>query len=112
MSLYLFRREARGTVPECWDEIEAIYRQVEHLFDHLQTIYRPMALDDGPRPPGPVDPAPCPEMAVLVANRGAGPSGSSPRSCEVAGDFDPDTTGRRPRCDGGLEGRSRRRRGV
>jgi hypothetical protein len=44
MSLYLFRREARGEVPRCLDEIERTYQQLESLFDHLQLIYRPMAL--------------------------------------------------------------------
>lgn len=44
MSLYLFRRESRGAVPDCWDQIESVYHQVESLFDHLQTIYRPMSL--------------------------------------------------------------------
>jgi hypothetical protein len=44
MSLYLFRREARGAVPACWGDLESIYHRVEHLFDHLQTIYRPMTL--------------------------------------------------------------------
>jgi hypothetical protein len=42
LSLYLFRREARGPVPDCWGDLETIYREVEYLFDHLQTIYRPM----------------------------------------------------------------------
>src|SRR4051794_39610109 len=40
MSLYLFRREARGALPECWDEVETIYQDVVSLFDRLQTIYR------------------------------------------------------------------------
>ncbi len=44
MSLYLFQREARGAVPDSLDDIEAIYRQIVRLFDHLQTIYRPMAM--------------------------------------------------------------------
>jgi hypothetical protein len=44
MSLYLFRREARGAVPDCWGEIETLYHEIEHLFDHLQTIYRPMPI--------------------------------------------------------------------
>jgi hypothetical protein len=44
LSLYLFRREAGGAVPDCWGEIERIYHQVEHLFDHLQAIYRPMTV--------------------------------------------------------------------
>lgn len=44
MSLYLFRRESRSAVPDCWEEIESVYHQVEQLFDCLQTIYRPMAI--------------------------------------------------------------------
>jgi hypothetical protein len=44
LSLYLFRREARGAVPDSWGEIESVYQQVERLFDHLQTIYRPMTV--------------------------------------------------------------------
>ncbi len=42
LSLYLFRREARGAVPHCLGEIEGMYQQVEHFFDRLQAIYRPM----------------------------------------------------------------------
>lgn len=44
LSLYLFRRQARGRVPECWSELESTYQQVEDLFDALQAIYRPMAI--------------------------------------------------------------------
>jgi hypothetical protein len=44
MSLYLFRRESRGALPDCWGEVETIYHDVEHLFDHLQTIYRPLSI--------------------------------------------------------------------
>ena len=44
MSLYLFRREARGAVPDCWGELETLYHDIEHLFEHLQTIYRPMPI--------------------------------------------------------------------
>jgi hypothetical protein len=44
MSLYLFRREARGPIPECWDDVETIYQEVVSLFDRLQTIYRPITL--------------------------------------------------------------------
>ena len=44
LSLYLFRREARRGLPDRWAEIEAIYQQVEHLFECLQTIYRPMTI--------------------------------------------------------------------
>jgi signal transduction histidine kinase len=42
LSLYLFRREARGAVPDCWGDLEGIYQQIEQLLDHLQAIYRPM----------------------------------------------------------------------
>ena len=44
MSLYLFRRGARGEVPTCWGEIERSYQQLESLFDNLQLIYRPMTV--------------------------------------------------------------------
>lgn len=44
LSLYLFRREARGGVPECWSDLESTYQQVEGLFDALQAIYRPMPI--------------------------------------------------------------------
>ncbi len=44
LSLYLFRREARASVPPCWGDLEADYLQVERLFDALQTIYRPMTI--------------------------------------------------------------------
>jgi hypothetical protein len=44
MSLYLFRREARGDVPLDWAEIESTYQQLESLFDYLQLIYRPITL--------------------------------------------------------------------
>jgi hypothetical protein len=44
LSLYLCRREARGALPACWGDLETMYHQIVHLFDHLQTIYRPMAL--------------------------------------------------------------------
>ena len=42
LSLYLFRREARGRVPECWSDLESTYQQVEGIFDALQAIYRPV----------------------------------------------------------------------
>ncbi len=44
LSLYLFRREARGGIPASWPELEATYQQIEGLFDSLQAIYRPMAI--------------------------------------------------------------------
>src|SRR5262245_55838204 len=44
MSLYLFRREAMGAAPDCWGEIESTYQQLEHFFDHLQAIYRPLTI--------------------------------------------------------------------
>jgi hypothetical protein len=44
MSLYLFRREVQGPVPTYWNELERTYQDIERLFDHLQTIYRPMTV--------------------------------------------------------------------
>jgi hypothetical protein len=31
-------------VPGCWGEIETTYQRLEQLFEHLQAIYRPMAM--------------------------------------------------------------------
>ena len=42
MSLYLFKREADGPMPECWIELERIYEELEVSFDRLQVIYRPL----------------------------------------------------------------------
>ncbi|QEH33007.1 hypothetical protein OJF2_15010 [Aquisphaera giovannonii] len=44
MSLYFVRRSASGSLPPWWEELEASYGGMERLFDHLQTIYRPMPL--------------------------------------------------------------------
>jgi hypothetical protein len=44
MSLYLVRRAMDGPTPPCWKELERTYREIERLFDHLQTIYRPMTV--------------------------------------------------------------------
>jgi hypothetical protein len=53
MSLYLVRREHRGTLPSAWPELEQTYLQIERLFDHLQAIYRPMTLTMVRSPLGP-----------------------------------------------------------
>ena len=44
MSLYLFKREAGGPMPQRWLELERTYQQLERLFDRLQVIYRPLSL--------------------------------------------------------------------
>jgi hypothetical protein len=44
MSLYLFKREAGGQVPQRWLELEHTYQELERLFDRLQVIYRPLSL--------------------------------------------------------------------
>jgi hypothetical protein len=44
MSLYLFKREAGGPMPQCWLELERTYQELERLFDRLQVIYRPLSL--------------------------------------------------------------------
>jgi hypothetical protein len=44
MSLYFVRRGAAEPLPPRWDEVETTYRAIEQLFDHLQTIYRPISL--------------------------------------------------------------------
>jgi hypothetical protein len=44
MSLFLVRREAKCPLPSWWGEIEDEYRGIETLFDHLQSIYRPLTL--------------------------------------------------------------------
>jgi hypothetical protein len=44
MSLYLFKREAGGPMPQRWLELERTYQELERLFDRLQVIYRPLSL--------------------------------------------------------------------
>jgi hypothetical protein len=44
MSLYLFKREADGPMPQRWLELERTYQELERLFDRLQVIYRPLSL--------------------------------------------------------------------
>jgi hypothetical protein len=44
MSLYLFKREAGGSIPGCLGELERSYQQLEVLFERLQVIYRPLSL--------------------------------------------------------------------
>lgn len=88
MSLYLFRREARGAVPDCWGELEAIYHQVEHLFDHLQTIYRPMALAMVRSPLDELMGHHGPKWRSWFESRGRALELDAPES-EVCGEFDP-----------------------
>ena len=44
MSIYLFKREAGGPMPQRWLELERTYQELERLFDRLQVIYRPLSL--------------------------------------------------------------------
>ena len=44
MSLYLYKRELGGPVPENLSELERSYHQLEVFFDWLQLIYRPLAI--------------------------------------------------------------------
>jgi signal transduction histidine kinase len=44
MSIYLFKREAGGPMPQRWLELERTYQELERLFDRLQVIYRPLTL--------------------------------------------------------------------
>ena len=44
MSLYFVRREANGPLPRPLTEVEHTYGSIEHLFDQLQQIYRPVTL--------------------------------------------------------------------
>jgi hypothetical protein len=88
MSLYLFRREARGAVPDCWGDLESIYRQVEHLFDHLQTIYRPMTLTTVRSPLDEMIDHHAPKWRSWFESRGPAIR-LDPPECPVTGDFDP-----------------------
>jgi len=88
MSLYFVRREANGPLPRPLTEVEHTYGSIEHLFDQLQQIYRPMTLT-------PV----CAEFGSLVGDRERGwreafARGGAvldvvPPSREVRGEFDP-----------------------
>jgi hypothetical protein len=44
MSLYLYKRELGGLVPENLGELERSYHQLEVFFDWLQMIYRPLTI--------------------------------------------------------------------
>jgi hypothetical protein len=88
MSLYLFRREARGAVPGCWGELESIYHQVEHLFDHLQTIYRPMVITRVRSPLDQLLGDHLPKWRAWYESRGRLVHLDAPDR-EVLGDFDP-----------------------
>lgn len=88
MSLYLFRREARGAVPQCWGEIEAIYQQVENLFDRLQSIYRPIPIRMVRSPLDELIRAHEPKWRSWFESRGLSLWLERPEF-EVPGDFDP-----------------------
>jgi hypothetical protein len=88
MSLYLFRRESRGAVPDGWGEIETIYQYVEHLFDHLQTIYRPMTISMVRFPLDELIHHHVPKWRSWFESRGLKLQIDPPES-EVPGDFDP-----------------------
>ncbi len=88
MSLYLFRREAAEGLPPCWDELERIYQQIERSFDHLQTIYRPMALTMVRSPLGQLIKDRAPNWRSCLQTRGRTLQLDPPEQ-EVAGDFDP-----------------------
>lgn len=88
MSLYLFRRESRGAAPACWEEIEAVYDQVEELFDHLQTIYRPMTISPVRSTLDELIGHHVPKWRSWLESRGKGLQLDPPMS-EVPGDFDP-----------------------
>src|SRR5262249_40016880 len=92
LRLYLFRREARGAVPGSWGEIEAIYQQVEHLFDHLQTIYRPMTITMVRWPLGELIHHHVSKWRARFESRGLALQLHPPES-EVTGDFDPGQLG-------------------
>jgi hypothetical protein len=88
MSLYLFRREARGAVPDSWGEIEAVYQQVEHFFDHLQTIYRPMTITMVRSPLDELMHHHVPKWRPWFESRGLALQ-VDPPECAVIADFDP-----------------------
>jgi hypothetical protein len=88
MSLYLFRREACGAVPDSWRDIEAIYQQVEHLFDHLQSIYRPMTVTMMRSPLDELIRHHAPKWSTWCERRDLTLCLEPPDS-EVIGDFDP-----------------------
>jgi hypothetical protein len=88
MGLYLFRREAMGAVPHCWGELESIYHEVEHLFDHLQTIYRPMSIAMIRSHLDELIDHLVPRWRSWFESRGRSLR-LDPPECEVTGDFDP-----------------------
>ncbi len=88
LSLYLFRREARGAVPDCWGELEAIYHQVEHLFERVQTIYRPMGVTVVRSPLDELIGHHVPKWRSWYESRGRALE-LDPPEAEVRGDFDP-----------------------
>jgi hypothetical protein len=88
MSLYLFRREVREKVPPNWGELERTYQKIEVLFDHLQTIYRPMALTMVCSSLGQLIGERAPKWRSSLQTRGRTLQLDPPEQEEV-GDFDP-----------------------
>jgi signal transduction histidine kinase len=88
MSLYLFRREARRAVPDRWGELEAIYQQMEQLFDHLQTIYRPMTIETVRAALDELIRQQVPRWRSWFEARGLS-FRQDPRAKAISGDFDP-----------------------
>ena len=110
MSLYLFRREARGAVPDCWGDIETIYHDIEHLFDHLQTIYRPMPITVVRSPLEDLIDHHVPKWRSWFESRGRTLQLDRPDTRGHRG-FRSRPARRRARCTGRLEGGGRRREG-
>ncbi len=92
LSLYLFRREAQGEVPESWDDLEKIYHQIIQLFDHLQAIYRPMAIAMVRSRLDELIEHHAPKWRSWYESRGLALQLNAP-GAEVSGDFDPGQLG-------------------
>ena len=88
LSLYLFRRESCGGLPDRWAEIETIYQQVEQLFERLQTIYRPIPITMVRRPVDELIRQHEPRWRSRLGTRGIHLRIDLGES-EVIGDFDP-----------------------
>jgi hypothetical protein len=88
MSLYLFRRELKAPTPGCWKELEQMYLEIERFFDHLQTIYRPMALTMVRSPLGQLVADHEPDWRSWFQSSGRTLQVEPPRQ-DLPGDFDP-----------------------
>jgi hypothetical protein len=88
MSLYLFRREVKGSVPTYWNELERTYQDIERLIDHLQTIYRPMNVSMVRSPLGPLIADLTPRWQSWLQAQGRMLE-LDPPGQDLPGDFDP-----------------------